>query len=987
MLCVEVLGPLRVRRGDESVYLRSGHKPRLVLAVLAAGSDLTVTVETLLSALWGEQPPPSARRNLQQYVQQLRGAVDADRLILRDGGYALVAGDGLDARRFESAAVAGNAALDRGDATAAAEHLQDALDLWRGPAYAEFLDCPQVAAEAMRLEELRLNAYEWWAEANLALDRHAVVVSGLADRLPSCPFREHMAALLMYALYRVGRTADALEVFRQTGEALREQLGVDAGTALQQLHQAILRDEAVTLAPGRAGAAARAVPRQLPRDLPDFTGRAEDLAEVAAPVMSAGRAVVISAVDGMAGVGKTALVVRAAHAIAGHYPDGQIFLDLHAHSPARAPLSAAEALGVVLRALGVPAERLPVTAEERAALWRTELANRRMLLVLDNATGVDQVQPLLPGTGESLVMITTRNRISLYGAHSVTLDVLSIPEAIALFTAIAGDRCHREPEAVETAVNLCGRLPLALRIAASRLRSRPAWTVAHLAELLRDERKRLDLLDDGDGGVAAALSLSYSQLPGPQRRFMRLLALQPGTDLTLEAAAALTDLSVHETDRMLQALLDANLLLEAVLGRYSFHDLTADFAARRVQDEEGETERRAAVHRALDYALAATRHGADLFYPGRTPIDLQLSYPPARLPALDTESVPAWFAAERPNLIAAVALAVKQGHDHHGWLLPREMAGLLRAAGHDDDSIAVLEQAVDAARRAGNGRAELISLLNLSEVIRLTGRLPDAIGLIDDALTTASKLGDDRLEAFCRRQLSSLCGRAGQFARSRMHFEESLAMLRRTGPRVEEGYAAAEYAYFLVKLGEYDDALAAARSATEIARECDNPADVANGLVIGATALSGQGRLTEALAETEIGLEIAERLDRPGIVGDARVTRIGILQRLGRQDEARIELKHLERIERTFPGRETDCDISLAAGGFHVGVGENDAAATAYNKALQIARGLGHRYEEAAALAGLACVAGAIGDAHAAADYSRQAEALRREMGVPLTTG
>ncbi|MBN6054789.1 winged helix-turn-helix domain-containing protein, partial [Nonomuraea sp. RK-328] len=694
---------------------------RAFLGYLLLHAGVALSVERLIDAMWGPTPPDTARAQVHAALTAIRRtlrAADAVHLVqTRPAGYVIVPEPGqLDLQEF-----AGLVAEAESEPAAAVRTLRAALALWRGPAFA---DVQAYFAEGarVRLEDQRLAAIERLVELELAAGRHAELIDLLAAELATHPLRERLAGQLMLALHRAGRQADALAAGRDYRRRLADEQGLDPGRGFLAVEETILRGEPGAAAgtrpaqPEPPAAAARPVGAFLPYDVADFAGRSAQLVELCD---GASRGVTIRAIDGMAGIGKTALAVHAAHRLAERYPDGQLFVDLHAHTAGQRPLEPAEALEALLRQLGVPTERVPASMTERAALWRAELAGRRVLLVLDNAADTAQVRPLLPGASNCLVLITSRQRLTdLDGARTLSMDVLPLPDAVALFTGIVGERTAAEPEAVAEVLLLCGFLPLAVRIAATRLRHRPRWSVAHLAERLRDERRRLTELARSERGVAAAFTLSYRQLTDDQQRLFRLLGLYPGRDIEPHAAAALADLPVERTEDVLEDLLDAHMLQQRAFGRYLFHDLLRQYAAQLAAEQEPPHAGHEALTRLLGHHMSTASAAMDVLYPDsahRRP-RVERSAPPP-VPLHDAPQALAWLDAERANLV----LAADRDLAHTGPLATTLYRYLYDHA-HHDDALALYGKALRAARHredpAGEGRA----LTDLGWVHQVQGR-------------------------------------------------------------------------------------------------------------------------------------------------------------------------------------------------------------------------------------------------------------------------
>ena len=589
----QVLGPVEMRLAGRRAPL-GGPRQRAVLGALLLHANTEVDTRTLLRLVWMDTPD-SARSNLRTYLTRLRRTLHVpgepvSRLRTGADGYAVTVHPGeLDLADFTEHAAAGERAAEPGAASA---HLARALAAWRGPALADVAASPLLDAEATGLEARREYVRERLLRTRLALGRHAELLPELRALTARDPLAEDRAALLMLALHRCGRRAEALEVYRRTRAALVEATGLEPGAELREVHARLLAGEATTVS------APAPSPAQLPADPEPFVGRAAELA-----VLAEHRRVVV--VDGMVGVGKTALAVHAAHRIAAEYPDGLLFLDLHGSTPGTPPVPAVDALAHLLRSLDVPETAIPPGAAARSALWRSTVAGRRVLVVLDDAHSADQAEPLLPGAGRSRVLITSRRRLSRVGqAYSLSLDVPTREDAVALFEAVSGRAAVPDAQA-SAAVELCGRLPLAVRAVAALLRDRPSWTVEHLVRRIADERGLLTELDSAVPRLAEALDASVAALRGDQRRMLELLGLHLGGDVETQAAAALAEVGVPTADRLLEDLVDARLLRQSGPGRYRLHVLVRVL----VRGRAGLLDRpslRLAMHRLLDHYLVHT---------------------------------------------------------------------------------------------------------------------------------------------------------------------------------------------------------------------------------------------------------------------------------------------------------------------------------------------------------------------------------------------
>ncbi len=607
-----VLGPLEVRVAGSRVEF--GRKPAAVLALLLLHANSWVSLDAIVDELWEGDAPVSADRNVRTYVWQLRHrvppAAGGARIQSRQGSYRIVVEPTeLDALAVAELAAAGRQALAAGDPASARERFADALGLWRGGPYAELPgDAARIAAAG--LTELRWELRQRLADALLALGEPAEAVTLLRPLTAEEPLREGLWTALVRALHRAGRRGEALAAFREAHRLLRDELGVEPGAELREAHRAAL-DGAE---PARPAGPRPTEPRRtnnLPRDVPDFVGRAAEQAALRALAGNAGPAVRVALVDGMAGVGKTALAVHVAHQLAGRYPDAQLYVDLRGHAAAADPLDPAEALAGLLRAVGLPDRELPPGTEERAALWRSVLADRRVLLVLDDAAGAAQVRPLLPGDGRSLVLVTSRVRLAaLDGVEGLTLGLLSPREALRLLgVAVGGDRVDREPAAAAELVRRCGQLPAAIRLVAAWLRRRPAWTVALLAEWLAEDPARLTALRAEDRSLGTMFAGSCDRLPPPDRRLFRLLGLAGGRDVDVAAAAALAGTDPAAAEPVLEHLLDQHLLDQPAAGTYAVHPLLAAYGCQLALAEDSLSERRAALGRLLRHRRPRVAEG------------------------------------------------------------------------------------------------------------------------------------------------------------------------------------------------------------------------------------------------------------------------------------------------------------------------------------------------------------------------------------------
>jgi DNA-binding SARP family transcriptional activator len=755
-----------------------------VLAALLVDVGRPVSPETLLERVWDE-PSEGARRSLHAHItrlrQVLRNGSESLGLVRRSGGYLLSAApDRVDLHRFRQ--LTGVARDPQRSDEERASLLRQALGLWRGTPLA---DVSGNWANRVRegLLRQRLDAALTLADIELRLERHLDVIELARDLLIEYPLAEPLHAALMRALTAAGREAEALDSYPALRARLRDQLGVEPGAQLQKLHQSILRREPppATTAKPPISSPTGARPRCLPRDLADFTGRESVLRQLLDAVPTEGQAAtapMILAIDGMPGVGKTTLAVHLAHLVADRYPDAHLHVDLLGHST-QAPLDPAAALDALLRQLGVRGERIPERIDERINLWRSELAARRVLLLLDNAASTDQIAALVPAEPGCLTLVTSRGRLGgLDGARLTSLHVFTTAEAVVLQQRIVGDRVVVAPQAAQDVARRCGHLPLAIRLAAARLAYRPAWGVPDLADRLRNAQAPLQELALQGRTVEAAFALSYQQLRPATQTLFRRLELYPGPNLGASAAAALADLDLPDADDLLTELVDGNLIEEPAPGRYRLHDLLREYAGQLATADPPD-DRHAATGRLLDMYLHTSAAAATFLDPDFVVFDYELDRPPrqARLPA-DANAGLAWFNDERPNLLAAVQLAADEGRHGHTWRLTRALWRDLCNHGYDDACVSIHQLAIEAAERAGESHGLAISHNDVAFMHHRRCRWEQALHHIDRAIAIRTARGDHAMSALALANKGSVLHLCGRYEEALDAYRGALTLLR-----------------------------------------------------------------------------------------------------------------------------------------------------------------------------------------------------------------
>ena len=826
-MVLRLLGEVSVHVDGRPVDLGPARQ-RCMLAALAVEADRVVPVDRLVERVWGADVPRRGRATLHSYISRLRQALagaDGVTIVRRSGGYYLATDATepvVDLRRFRD--LCARARADADDALAA-RLLTEALGWWRGEALTG-LDGEWAEAERDRLEGERRAAQHDLIDALLRTGQGEELVVELAARADEHPLNERVQGQYMLALHRAGRAADALERYRRIRARLVDELGTDPGAALQDVHRQIL---AAPAAP--AGAAAEwAVPRLLPAAPAPFVGRRDELdrLDAALTASTADASVVVSAIAGTGGIGKTWLALHWAHRHADQFPDGQMFVDLRGFSPDIAPMDPAVALRGFLEALGVEPGRVPVAPHARAALFRNLLADRRMLLVLDNAVDTAHVIPLLPGSGTCTVVVTSRNRlpglITGHGARHLPLDVLSYTEARALLAnRLGATRAVAETAAVDRLIALCGGFPLALGIVAAHANTRPHVRLAALAGELRD--LGLDALDDDDptASLPAVLSWSHDALTTDQAGAFALLGIAPGPDIGLAAAVGLTGLSPNDTRTVLRGLEQASLISQDANGRYRMHDLIRRHAADTARHLPAEA-RDAALRRVVDFYLH-TAHDADRHLnPHRDPIRLDPPAPdvhPHPLP--DDQAAMAWFDTEHRCLVAAQRMAATGRWHRTVWDLAWTMETFHRRRGHLRDRLAVWRTGLDAAEHLLDPAAHILTHRLLGRANADLGRHDEAIDHLHQALALAEHHHDRTNQAHAHRTLAAAWVLRGDDRRAHDHAVHALRLCRALGNPVWEARALNAVGWYAARLGDHDQAREHCQAALALFRRHHDP--------------------------------------------------------------------------------------------------------------------------------------------------------------------
>jgi DNA-binding SARP family transcriptional activator len=838
-LRVALLGPVRGWVGDRELELGAPMQ-RALFGLLALSPNRMVGRSELITALWGEAAPASAEGSVHTYVAGLRRALEPNRTHRAPSTILVNAGPGyllrMDPDELDVTALNGHrdrARQQRGEGRAeqAAAELDAALALFGGTPF-DGLSCPYVEQERPRLNELRLLVIEERASLMLDLGRHHDLAAELPALVREHPLWERLRGLLMVTLYRCGRQADALEAYQDARRVLAEELAIEPSPELRRLHGKILRNDPELAAPQPARVAvepaAGPVPAQLPHDVPGFTGRAAEIAELDRFLDETCNSVLISAIDGAGGIGKTALAVHYAHRITDRFPDGQLYVNLRGFDPKLPPLMPVDALGYLLRGLGVPARQVPADLDDQAGMYRSLVAGKRILVVLDNAASTDQVRPLLPGSPSCAVIVTSRNRLSGLvardGARRITLDVLSTEDAVRLMVGMLGvKRVDAEPRAVRDLVRLCGNLPLALRIAGDRAATHPHLMMSDLAGDLSNERDRLDVLapdDDESTAVRAVFSWSYHALKPDSARVFRLLGLHPGAEFSTPAAAALTGMPVPMTRRLLTDLTDRHLLGEVDRDRYRLHDLLRVYAAEEVEQGEDERDRSLAVQRLTDWYLY-TASNADNGLRGQAN-DMPIGSPPrdcAPLPFAGYLQALQWFDTETENLAALNRMAGQTRRHLTAWRLGVVVWEYHRLRRDFEQLIAFSRVSAVAARAMDDPIGEALSLSCIAAASAHLGRQADAVVALRQMPAVEYGPQDTHREMSTLSNLAEAYRGSGMIGDALAHYRRALGLARIAGSRWHEGDLLRGLGETYLELGELQHALDCCRSALTIFRQ------------------------------------------------------------------------------------------------------------------------------------------------------------------------
>jgi tetratricopeptide (TPR) repeat protein/DNA-binding SARP family transcriptional activator len=982
-----VLGPIELWSAGQQRDLGS-NRARCVLANLLLTPGTTIPAEVLIDRVWDTQPPPKARESLSVYITRLRASLrqacgDRVRLVGQARGYELdVDPEAVDLHQFRRLRRQADALIATGDPGHAATMLREADGLWHGQAFAGIRG-DWMGRMRDSLEEERRAAILIRVDCELQLGRHSDLVGELRHLLAQYPLDETLVAYQMTALYLSGRPGDALSLYRDTRGRLIEDQGAEPGPVLSELHQRILRhDPDLAPRPDDRGPGRTSPADMLPPETRDFVGRSDELELLTGEQGDAPR---VSVIEGTAGVGKTALAVHAARAVSAQFPDGVFYLNFHAHEPGGHSLDGADAVHSLLRMLTASTTQMPAELGECVTLLRAQLSRRRAVVILDDAARYDQVEPLLSAAGQSMILITTRFGFpGLEGAQALPLDVLPMDDAVTLFRTVAGQGRVRDEGEAAAAVGLCGRLPLAIQLAAGRLAQDYPPRLADLVGELAQPPARPGGAGAASPEVMSAFEVSYRSLEPEHQRFFRRLGLNPCPGVSLWAAAALGGSSLAEADKALTVLLDHHLIAQASVGQYRFHDLIREFAATCAAREESRPEQRQAVGRLLDYYLHAADEADRVLHPFRHRLQGPAPHPPSASPALCTQEGAAdWLESEWRNVLQAAR------HAHrHEWKqkcadLTHALAGFLEVSAYWDEAIAAHTLALQASRDAADPARTAQASLDLSEVLQQTGRHEAALPLAEDAAAIYRDLADWRGEAEALDQTGTAHFRAGRFREALAYFREAGIAYHNTTDRHGVAGALSHAGVVAWQLGRYDEAQAQLQEALSLFGDVGDRRGQAKTLNNLGKMQLYLGRHREALESYQKSLEIFRE------IGGAQYEAIlynnigSVYHYKGSYEDGLDAYRRALATYRRIGDLPNESEVLNEIGAIYRSAECRDEALIYHEKARAIAEEIGNLSQQLTAIRGIADVRREYGRNDEALDHYHTALRMAREIGDP----
>ncbi len=976
-----VLGPITVWSDGRPVPV-GGPRQRCVLGALLVHLGREVTVDQLIGYLWSDDPPRTARSVIQVQISHLRRAFP-DSISTTSGGYVLdVDPDSVDLHRFRSLRDRAASAEPK----AAVEMLEQALECWRGLPFSgvgsEYLDHSVVAP----LREERWSCVVAWATCALELGRYSDVVSRLTPLVSEEPFRERPHHLLITALWRDNERARALSVYEEFRARLADELGVDPGPELTALHTRILQEDFQEAAqdPTAGEPGTRFVVRNdLPRDLPDFTGRRDSLRQLDEVARTGEARAQVCVITGSGGEGKTTTAVRFGYEAAKRYPDGQLFIDLYGYTTDREPLDVASALGALLRAVGIDPEAVPESLDERSALWRATLMGRRVLVILDNAFSYAQVSPLLSSSPGSMTLITTRNELSgLSGARFLSLGVFDEQSSLELLGRVLGDeRVRREPDQAREIIRICGGLPLALRVVAGRMLSRPRWSFAHVARRLGEQNRKFRELQVEGQSVEAAIDLSFQSLNRDQSRTFLLLGLMIGSTIDLGGAAALLDMTVEDADDILQELVGVCLLEEPQGDVYRLHDLIGAFSRDRAAMLLTAEEIDAARLRLAEQYMATAQHAAELLGPRAhdDTVEVNQGY---RTELSGREDAGNWFTLHQENLADTIEYFASHDNGEYAWRMADAVWRFYALHGQMGLLISSHQRALQISDKQGNRRGRAVTLIGLGIAHCLSGRFDESLDLLTEARDLLTAIGDSRGIIRALSNLGMVYERVGRLADAAEAIQGVLDHAIELKDVQVEALQWGNLAVLKQTLGAYGEALHCAGRSLEKSVGEDRDETRAYAKRVMGEARIGLGELDAAFDDLNEALELSHELR---LVGNQVYVHnsLGLAHRAAEQWERAIEA-HATALDlaEQHGRRSGDAEIRVDLGMTYAAAGRHGEALDELERARAIAVERSERYMAARAALALGRLPAPVMAADRARGFLNEAEEIFTELGL-----
>ncbi len=980
-----VLGPIAAWSEGRPLPV-GGPRQRCVLGALLVYAGREVTFDQLISYLWSDDPPRTARSVIQVQISHLRREFPG-MISTTSGGYLADVDPGrVDLHRFRRL----RDSADPADPETALERLSEALECWRGVPFsgvgAEHLYYSVVSP----LLEERWAAVAEWASCALSLGRASEVVSYLTPIVREETLRERLHHLFVSALWHSGERAAALSAYEEIRSRLAEELGVDPDPDLTALHTQILRADTPEHTPVKglpspfpAVKDHFVVRNDLPRDIQDFAGRRESLNHLVGVGTSQGERARVCVISGSGGSGKTTLAVRAGHELVSHFPDGQLFIDLYGYTAEKRPLDEGAALGALLRAVGVPFEDLPDSVDERSALWRATLRGRRLLVILDNAVSYAQVNPILPSAEGTLTLITTRNDLAgLSGTDYVSLSMLGEESALELLGKVLGeDRVLREREKALRVVRICGGLPLALRVVAGRMLSRPKWSFGHVERRLSEQSRRFRELQMDGQDVEAAIDLSYQSLNPDQRRAFLLLGVLIGTTVDLHGAAALMDMEPEDADDLLQGLVGVCLLEEPDGDVYRLHDLIGDFSRYRGSSDLSSGEADEARARLANQYMSVSQRAADLLGPRAhgSPDEAGGSRYHAEL--LDRAEAEAWFDLHQDNVADVIDFYSDGQSVEEAWRMADAVWRFYAQRGRMGLLLTSQEKALRASERRGSKRGRAVTLIGMGIAHCLSGRFDSSLSFLQEARELLEELGDERGIIRALANLGMVYERMGRFRESAECLEGVLAYAVSQGDKQLEVMQRANLSVLHLNLGRYREALAQSEGVLALGADESLDNSRTQAALVAGEARTALGDLEGAYEALRVAVSMAQGKSMKEMYAH---NSLGAAYRAGgRFDEAVAEHRRALELADRSGNRSADAEILTDLGMTYSAAEQPARAARTLEKALTSATERGERYTAARAALALGRLPAPVVDADRARSLLTDALQAFEEMGLP----